>query len=236
MQFVRRPGLPSVLIAASMLLGACASTGETSSVFLSMVPAQVSSAAWEQDVQAFEAKDAEAPPPKGAVLFIGSSSIRFWDTLAADFPQVQVINRGFGGSELRDSTWYAGRLVIPHAPRQVVIYAGDNDLHSGRSPLQLRNDFRAFVQRLRRDLPEVRIAYISNKPSPARLQLLEVQREANRLLRAEAEASGVDYIDVFTPMLDERGQPLETLFAEDRLHLDREGYALWKQVVAPYLR
>jgi lysophospholipase L1-like esterase len=146
-----------------------------------------------------------------------------------------VINRGFGGSELRDSTFYADRIVIPYAPRQIVLYAGENDLQSGRTPQQVEADFRAFVERVRRDLPKVRIAYISNKPSPSRARLLEAQRQANALIKVEAKRLRVDYIDVFTPMLDANGQPRGELFVEDRLHMNRAGYELWQQKVAPYL-
>lgn len=200
------------------------------------IPEQVSSPAWEADMQRFEAADAQSPPPRGGVLFIGSSSIRFWDTLAQDFPGVPVINRGFGGSELRDSTWYADRIIVPYAPRQILIYAGDNDLNAGRTPQQLRADFVAFVERVRRDLPKAKIAYISNKPSPSRAQLLPVQREANTLIAAEAQRLGVHYIDIFTPMLDARGQPDESLFIEDRLHMNRAGYVIWQRAIAPYLK
>ena len=199
------------------------------------IPEQVSSPAWEADMQRFEAADAQSPPPRGGVLFIGSSSIRFWDTLAQDFPGVPVINRGFGGSELRDSTWYADRIIVPYAPRQILIYAGDNDLNAGRTPQQLRADFIAFVERVRRDLPKAKIAYISNKPSPSRAQLLPVQRAANTLIAAEAKRLGVDYIDIFTPMLDASGQPDESLFIEDRLHMNRAGYVIWQRAIAPYL-
>ena len=199
------------------------------------IPEQVSSPAWETDMQRFEAADAQSPPPRGGVLFIGSSSIRFWDTLAQDFPGVPVINRGFGGSELRDSTWYADRIIVPYAPRQILIYAGDNDLNAGRTPQQLRADFIAFVERVRRDLPKAKIAYISNKPSPSRAQLLPAQREANTLIAAEAKRLGVDYIDIFTPMLDASGQPDESLFVEDRLHMNRAGYVIWQRAIAPYL-
>ncbi|OCG94766.1 hypothetical protein LMG918_16325 [Xanthomonas euvesicatoria] len=136
------------------------------------VPAQVSNAAWEQDMQRFAESDARQPPPKHGIVFVGSSSIRFWETLAQDLPGKPVINRGFGGSEVRDSTWYADRIVIPYAPRQVVLYAGDNDLNSGRTPEQVRDDVLAFVARVRRDLPEARISYLSIKPSPSRAQLL----------------------------------------------------------------
>lgn len=200
------------------------------------IPEQVSSPAWETDMQRFEAADAQLPPPRGGVLFIGSSSIRFWDTLAQDFPGVPVINRGFGGSELRDSTWYADRIIVPYAPRQILIYAGDNDLNAGRTPQQLRADFIAFVERVRRDLPKAKIAYISNKPSPSRAQLLPVQREANTLIAAEAQRLGVDYIDIFTPMLDASGQPDQSLFIEDRLHMNRAGYVIWQRAIAPYLK
>lgn len=217
------------------LLAACVSA-PTPPAGPPLVPEQVSNADWEQDMQRFAAADAVAPPPKHAVLFIGSSSIRFWDTLATDFPGVPVVNRGFGGSEIRDSTWYAGRIVVPYAPRLIVFYAGENDLNSGRSPQQVRNDFHAFVMRVRRDLPGVRIAYISNKPSPSRAHLLAAQREANSLIRQDiATMKGVQFIDVFTRMLDGNGQPREDLFIEDRLHMNRAGYELWRQVVAPYL-
>ncbi|WP_454829484.1 SGNH/GDSL hydrolase family protein [Pseudoxanthomonas wuyuanensis] len=220
-----------------LVLAACATPPAAPPDASPQVPEQVSRLDWEQDMQRFAAEDAQAPPPAGAVLFIGSSSIRFWDTLAADFPGVATINRGFGGSEIRDSTWYADRIVVPYRPRLIVLYAGDNDLNSGRSPRQLLQDFRSFVQRVRRDLPAVRIAYIASKPSPSRAALLEVQRQANALIRAEAASQpDIDFIDVFTPMLDAHGQPREELFIEDRLHMNRAGYALWRGLIAPYLQ
>lgn len=197
----------------------------------------VSSPDWEQDMRRFAAQDAVHPPARGAVLFVGSSSIRMWDTLAADFPDTAVINRGFGGSQIRDSTWYAERIVIPYAPRMVVLYAGDNDLHSGRTPQQLRADFAAFVERVRRGLPDVPIAYIAIKPSPARAGLLQAVQAANAQIRAEAARwNGVSFIDIATPMLDGHGQPRPELFLEDQLHLNADGYALWRGILAPYLR
>ncbi|MEO8365917.1 MAG: SGNH/GDSL hydrolase family protein [Pseudoxanthomonas sp.] len=214
-------------------LAACASTPPPAGP--PRVPEQVSSADWERDMQGFAAADAVAPPPKHSVLFIGSSSIRFWDTLATDFPGIPVINRGFGGSQVRDSTWYANSIVVPYAPRMIVFYAGENDLESGRSPRQVRDDFHAFVTRVRRDLPGVRIAYISSKPSPLRVRMLEAERQANALIEGDAGRLKVTFIDVFTPMLDAHGQPREELFREDRLHMNPAGYELWKQVVAPYL-
>lgn len=200
------------------------------------IPEQVSNPAWEGDIARFQALDTQQPPPRGAVLFVGSSSIRFWDSLATDFPGQKVINRGFGGSEVRDSTWYADRIVIPYAPRLIVFYAGDNDLNAGRTPQQVRDDFVAFVTRVRRDLPDTRIAYISIKPSPSRAQLLPQIAEANGLIReAGKRFSNVDFLDVYTPMLGPDGQPRPELFREDMLHMTPAGYAIWRQVVAPEL-
>ena len=229
-----RPLYACLLASLLTLLAACAST-PAPPAGPPQVPEQVSSADWEGDMRRFAEADAIAPPPKDAVLFIGSSSIRFWDTLATDFPGVPVINRGFGGSQVRDSAWYADRIVVPYAPRMIVLYAGENDLESGRSPQQVRDDFQAFVTRVRRDLPGVRIAYISSKPSPLRVRMLEAEREANALIEGDAGRLQVQFIDVFTPMLDAHGQPRGELFGEDRLHMNPAGYELWKRVVAPYL-
>jgi len=200
------------------------------------IPEQVSNPAWEADMQRFAALDAQSPPPKGAVLFVGSSSIRMWDSLAADFPGQKVINRGFGGSEVRDSTWYADRIVIPYAPRLVVLYAGDNDLNAGRTPQQVRDDFVAFVTRVRRDLPHTRIAYISIKPSPSREHLLPQVHEANNIISAYIRTlANSDYIDTFTPMLGGDGRPRAELFRGDRLHLNDTGYRLWQSVIVSHV-
>lgn len=200
------------------------------------VPAQVSNAAWENDMQRFADSDAQQPPPKHGIVFVGSSSIRFWDTLPQDFPGKPVINRGFGGSEVRDSTWYADRIVLPYAPRQVVLYAGDNDLNSGRTPEQVRDDVLAFVTRIRRDLPKACISYLSIKPSPSRAHLLPAIVTANRLIKdALAPLPRVDYVDVYTPMLDASGKPRPELFREDMLHMTADGYAIWRKAVAPVL-
>lgn len=222
-------------LATSLLLASCAN--QPAQPAEPRVPEQVSSAEWDNELAHFAAADATHPPAPGAVLFIGSSSIRLWKTLAEDFPGVALINRGFGGSEIRDSTWYAGRIVAPYKPRLIVFYAGDNDIASGRSPQQLRDDFLAFVKRVRRDLPSVPIVFISCKPSPSRAKLMAVQREANALIRAEAtKQKRIAFVDVFTPMLDASGQPRVELFTQDRLHMNAAGYAIWRDAIAPYLQ
>ncbi len=198
------------------------------------VPEQVSNVAWAQDMVQFAKADQATPPAKGGILFIGSSSIRMWETLAADFPGQNVINRGFGGSEVRDSTWYADRIVTPYAPCKVFFYAGDNDLNSGRSPQQVRDDTVAFVNRVHRDLPQTTVEIISIKPSPSRANLLPAVQEANALVREALKGvPRTGFNDIYTPMLGADGQPRASLFREDMLHMKPEGYAIWRKALAP---
>lgn len=224
----------AVLAIAAMLAGCAAAPAAKPPL---QVPQTVSNTDWERDMQRFAAEDAAHPPPSGAVLFVGSSSIRLWDTLTQDFPGVATINRGFGGSEIRDSTWYADRIVVPYAPRTIVFYAGENDLDSGRSPQQVRDDFRAFVRRVRSELPRTRIVLVSIKPSPLRAAQLPAQRQANALLREEvAKTKNAAFVDVATPMLGADGRPRAELFGEDRLHMNAAGYAIWRERITPHLR
>ena len=197
---------------------------------------QAGSAIWEPDIRKFEETDRAQPPKPGAVLFIGSSSIQKWRDIAGDFPGEYVLNRGFGGSRIADSTYYAARIVVAYKPRMIVFYAGDNDVADGHSAQQVFDDYVAFVARVRKDLPATPIAFVSIKPSPSRAKLLPVMREANGKIRAYAAAHPhLVYIDVAGKMLDASGQPRAELFGEDGLHMNRTGYDLWRGIIAPYL-
>lgn len=218
------------------LLAACATTTATSASSAAVETTADDSTPWEAEIAAFEREDSVVRRPPGGVVFVGSSSIRMWETLAEDFPAVATINRGFGGSRVRDAHFYADRIVTPYRPRAVVLYAGDNDLFEGRTPEQVRDDFVAFVARVQRSLPQVRIAFIAIKPSVARQALLPQVREANRLIGDYAgSVENVDYLDVFTPMLDSRGLPHAGLFLADGLHMNRAGYGVWVDVVGSWL-
>ncbi|HST45631.1 MAG TPA: SGNH/GDSL hydrolase family protein [Luteimonas sp.] len=200
-------------------------------------PAARPSAGWQAEMAGFAAADRAAPPAADAVVFTGSSSVRMWDSLAHDFPGVPVINRGFGGSQVRDATWHADALVVRYRPRRILLYAGDNDIDAGRTPAQVLHDVQAFVARIRRDLPRVPIVYVAIKPSPARLHQLPMQRQANAAIRRWAPTVPmVAFADVATPMLDARGQPRAELFLADRLHMNASGYAVWQAALLPYVR
>jgi lysophospholipase L1-like esterase len=192
---------------------------------------------WEKDIAAFEAANRTNPPPRGAVLFVGSSTIRRWDSLAADFPGQAVINRGFGGSQIADSTAFAHRLITPHRPRLVVLYAGDNDLNAGKSPEQVLADFRSFVATLRAGDPEVRVLFLAIKPSPKRWHLIAQGREANRLIANFCRRDRrLTFVDTASVMIGPDGRPREELFVEDKLHLSEAGYALWAAKLRPHLK
>jgi lysophospholipase L1-like esterase len=211
-------------------LAACAAVA-----FSQQAPAPANK--WEAEIKKFEEADRLQAPPRGAVVFVGSSSVRMWKDVAADFPETKVINRGFGGSELSDSTYFADRIIAPYHPRMVVLYAGDNDLAAGKTPQQVFEAYKAFVSRVRAKLPDVKIAFISIKPSLARAKLMEQMRTANELIREyAAKGKNLVFIDVFTPMLNAEGQPRPELFIQDGLHMNRKGYDIWRGAVAPYLR
>jgi lysophospholipase L1-like esterase len=193
---------------------------------------------WDAAFAAFAADDVAHPHPAGGVLFVGSSSIRLWSNLEDQFKDLPVvIKRGFGGSQLSDCVKNLSRLVLRYRPHTVLVYAGDNDLAAGTAPQEVLHRFTAFVDGVHRELPQTRIVYISIKPSPSRIRLLPKIRETNTLIEDYADdADEVDYIDVFTPMLDASGQPRAELFRDDALHLNAQGYALWKRIIGPHVR
>ena len=200
-------------------------------------PARATPDKWTADIDKFTAADATHPPARGAVVFVGSSSIRFWTTLAADFPGVTTINRGFGGSELADSVFYADRIVIPYAPRLVVLYAGENDIAAGKSPETVLADFRAFRAKVHAALPKTKILFLSLKESPVRAKVRPQVLATNKLIAADcATDARCTFIDVATPLLDAAGGYRPELFRADQLHLLPAGYAIWTKVLAPYLQ
>ena len=195
------------------------------------------SARWQTSLDAFAAEDRARAPRPGGVLFVGSSSIRLWDGLESAFSsEPTIVKRGFGGSRLSDCAQHLDRLVLPYRPRLIVLYAGDNDLAEGATPEQVLASFQAFVDGVRETLPDTRIAYLSIKPSPLRSALLLQARAANALISARVrQGDNLDFIDVFSPMLDADGQPRRELFGTDALHLNAQGYGLWKSVIAAHL-
>lgn len=190
---------------------------------------------WEKEVAGIEKRLAASPPEPGGVVFAGSSSIRLWK-LADNFPTLAAANVGFGGSEIRDSTFFAPRLILPHKPRTVVFYAGDNDLAKGRTAEQLAADFTAFATAVHATLPKCRIVYIPVKPSTARWKLYETQCAANRLVKdLVATDDRLRYLDVVPVMLGADGKPNPDLLVKDGRHMTPAGYQIWADKLKPLL-
>jgi len=192
---------------------------------------------FEEAIQAFEAQDKTAPPPEGAIVCIGSSSMRGWHgTIQMDLAPLTIIPRGFGGSTIHDALYYAERIVIAYKPRAVVLYEGDNDIALGISPEQVLETFFALAAKIHNALSQTRIYVLSIKPSIARWNFWPQMQEANQLLKAACEENGLlTYIDVASPMLNEHKEPKEEIFVQDMLHMNEKGYILWKATVRSVL-
>lgn len=230
----RHTRIPSLLPAFGLALVvsamACAGAAERSDG----TPA---SGRWAQAIHSFAALDRVKPPRPGGVVFVGSSSVRLWQGLENQFGDTVVLKRGFGGARLSDCIEHLEQLVVKYHPRLVLLYAGDNDLAEGIAPREVLRRFVAFAERIRSRLPAVRLAFISIKPSPARQALLPEVRVANRLIETYVRGQpGLAYVNVFDAMLSNDGSPRRELFRGDGLHLNADGYALWRAALAPLLR
>jgi len=183
-------------------------------------------------VEGYKAADSLQKPRPNGVLFVGSSSIHGWKSLAADFPEIEVINRGMGGSHMSDLIYYMDDLVFPYLPSAILVYEGDNDIAAGKTPERVLADYNTFVERVLEKWPGKPIFFIAIKPSLARIDRMEDMARANALIKARTEEmSNLHYIDVFTPMLGADGQPRPEIFGHDGLHMNATGYALWTKVI-----
>src|SRR5436190_11748470 len=191
---------------------------------------------WEKEIAAYEQMDRTNPPPTGALLFIGSSTIRLWKTLVQDFPGHRVINRGFGGSEIVDSTHFAERVILPYKPRMVFLRAGGNDLNAGKSPEQVFADFKEFVATIHSKLPETEIVFISLSPSIARWKQADKEKAVNAMVEEYVRKTPrLKYIETYSLPLGTDGQPRPELVVADKLHFNAEGYKLLAEIVPPHL-
>lgn len=231
--------LTSALVLAALLLGpghGAPARAQTAAPAFAPLPAGANAA---PEINAFLKADQKQMPPTGAVLFMGSSSIRLWTTLAQDFPEIPVINRGFGGSLIADNTLYIDRIAVPYKPKIIVLYAGTNDLAYGnKNPQQVFQDFQDFVANIHAALPNTRIVYISINPSVARWKQEAEALEVNHLieefiLKTNSPAENLTFINSHSDLLSADGQPQPGLLRADGLHLNAAGYKVWVSIVKP---
>jgi lysophospholipase L1-like esterase len=189
------------------------------------------------EIAEFKHQDSLQHPPSGAILFVGSSSFRKWTNVQSCFPGYPIINRGFGGSSFPDLIRYAGDIIFPYHPRQIVIYCGDNDLVSDSvTATMVYNRFVRLYNLIRSRLKDVDIVYVSIKPSPSRQKLMPKMEETNDMIRNfMASYSHATFVDVYHAMLTPQGLPMDDLFIGDKLHMNEKGYKIWQQILLPYL-
>lgn len=176
---------------------------------------------------------------KKLILFTGSSSVRLWQPdLASSFPNKNVLNRGFGGSHMSDLIYYFDKLILPYPAKQIVIYEGDNDLASGKTPEEIMRQADSLLHLIRTKVSRrVNVVFIAAKPSLARWNQHETYSTFNGMLKAwAAKNKNVTYADIWTPMLDPSGRVKDDLFIDDGLHMKANGYEIWARVLTPYLK
>ena len=230
---------PRVLLAIALIastVGSAAAAPRAPTRKAKVGPPRAERTPFEPEIRAFQRFDQVARPEPGGFVFTGSSSIRLWKGLEDDFRGYPVINRGFGGSHIAHSTRYADKIILPYRPRAILLYAGSNDLHDGKTPARVVADYRAFVAKIHAGLPEARIAFVSIAPSRARWDELDRVREVNRRIAAyTATDPRLHFIDVFSAMLGADGRPLRGIYVKDGLHLTRKGYLIWHDRIAPHM-
>ncbi len=194
---------------------------------------------FEPEIKAFEAKDSINKPVLGQIMLYGSSTIRFWTSSDIDFTNknLKVVNRGFGGSKTSDANLFFDRVVVPHKPKYIFFYEGDNDINAGMSVDSTFMAYQTFVKKVKTQLPNTRIVFFAIKPSPSRIQHFDKQKDFNkRLWQWVQQEKGLYFIDTFTRMFDKEGKPDPKLFKADMLHMNADGYAIWTIQVQKFLK
>jgi lysophospholipase L1-like esterase len=191
---------------------------------------------WKSAMDEFAQADVNLARDLNPVLFIGSSSLRLWPDLQADFPGIPVLNRGFGGSQLSDVLYHFDQILSHHKPRAILLYEGDNDLASGKSTDEFMIDLNAFHHKVTERWPDIPVAFLAIKPSPSRAKLHSLQKQTNLAVKERCDSwNGWTFLDVATPLLIPDGTPDPLYFTKDRLHMNDNGYRVWRAIVQVWL-
>jgi lysophospholipase L1-like esterase len=194
---------------------------------------------WKKEIRAFEKIDKQTTYPENAVLFVGSSSIRFWSSLSEDMDPVPVIQRGFGGSKIGDVIYWAPELILSHKVKTVVVFVGTNDItghHGDSSPKEVAEKVIKLENIIHEHDPEIIIYYISITPTSDRWDVWPQAYHANKLISDFAStATNFYFLDFTNDFLTDKGLPNKDYFKIDGLHLNEKGYAIWTNRIKPLL-
>lgn len=199
---------------------------------------------WKPDfwneIQEFKKQNLQNPPPKNAILLLGSSSFTMWKDVDKYFPDKTIINRGFGGSRLADLNYYYEELLTPYNPKQIIIYCGENDIAYDKEKTTAATTFKRFkkfYKTIRNKYPDIQVDYISMKRSPSREHLWPEMKKGNsKIEKFMNRKPNSEYIDIVKPMEDSNGNVRKDLFLEDMLHMKAAGYEIWAKEMKPYLK
>jgi para-nitrobenzyl esterase len=194
---------------------------------------------FQPEIDAFAKADKINMPDEGKILFAGSSSFRLWKDVNDYFPGKPILNRGFGGATLLDLIQYSKETIIQYKPKQIFIYCGENDIADNDTvkPKDVFNRFKKLYSILRTQLPaSTPIVFLSLKPSIARWSMHEKMAASNELIKSFIHTQkNIQFLDVYSKMLDTDGTPFKDIFIEDNLHMNANGYKIWQKLLAPLL-
>lgn len=172
---------------------------------------------------------------KKTTVFTGSSSIRVWKDLEKRFPNHQIVNSGFGGSQASDLLTYSNELILRFNPTKVFIYEGDNDVSASKTSKEIISTTEKIIKRIRGSNPEIKIVLISAKPSIARWNLKRKYKRLNRKFnRLSKKDALLGFADVWKPMLNKR-KVKQDIFIKDGLHMNAKGYEIWYDVLKHFM-
>ena len=187
-------------------------------------------------IEAYLKADLTNPPPKGAVLFIGSSIFRLWKNLDSQLAPLPVFNRAFGGSRTGEVLAQTDRLVLPYEPRIIVYYCGSNDINGGETPESIFGRYREFSEKVAARLPETKIYFVSIIRAPQKENRWPAVDTANRLVREySSKTKKREFIDVNPALFGPDGKARRELYVSDGLHLTDQGYVEMTKVIKPVL-
>jgi lysophospholipase L1-like esterase len=170
------------------------------------------------------------------IVFTGSSSVRMWKNIQELFPEYQIINSGFGGSQTIDLLNYTDDLILKYKPKKIFIYEGDNDISDKKRLKDILNSFSIIISKIKKQNEAVQIILISPKPSIARWHLKRKYIKLNKKLKKMCEDNDyLEFANVWDVMLEKRKLKKE-LFINDGLHMNDEGYKLWYSVIKNYVQ
>lgn len=189
------------------------------------------------EIKAFEKQDSVSMPAKGQILLAGSSTFRLWFSAKEDLAGFPIINRGFGGSQMSDLNFYFDRIITKYEPKMILVYEGDNDLAAGESPESVFEDFKTFAEKVKIQLPNSNVGFCSIRPSIARVNILEKQKQANRLIKRYCqENKGFYYVDIQKDFYQKNGELMSDIFVSDKLHMNKKGYEIWAKATRKFLK